>query len=247
MRRRLRYVVLALCVYGAVLLVTFPAWLARPYLERNLPHSVRIDDLHGSVWSGHLLLLFKTANHREVFSRVYFGFRIRPPWPGRWGYALRFTGPLRGHVQVAFGPRSVHLSDLDVRAQATLVAWVPAVRGLGPRGALRLTADRLILGAGLQGQGQVTWRQAALVSAPVSPLGSYVVRFGLERGAIRYEIHTLSGRLQVAGHGRYAVATRVLSFTGDVFGHDLRLNRLVQNVGVADGHGGRIVSFKAPI
>jgi len=248
MRRRLSYVLLALLVYGTFLLVTAPARLALPYLERNLPPAVRIDNMRGSVWSGHLNLLLQTTTNSETLSHIHFSFSILSLLHGKWGYVLHLTGPLQGHVRTAFGSRSVDLSDLKLIAHvATIVASMPAVQSFGPTGVLQLTADHLVWGSRLEGQGQLTWQRAAFVSAPVSPLGSYTAQFVLHRDAVHYQVQTLTGRLRVAGRGQYIVATGVLSFVGDVLGRGLRLGGLVQNIGTPDGHGGRAVTFQMPI
>lgn len=248
MKRKFLYVLLALAVYGVFFLATAPARVALPYLKRNLPTLVHITDVRGSVWSGHLSLLVQTMTGTKALSHVHFGFSVLSLLHGKLGYNLHFSGPLQGRMQVAFGSQSMDLFDLKLAARvAPLVAFMPEVQSFGPTGALQLTASHLAWGPHLDGQGQLTWEQAALVSAPVSPLGSYAAQFVLHDGTIRYQVHTLTGRLRVTGRGRYVVATGVVSFTGDVLGRGMRLGGLVQNVGAPDGHGGRTISFQMPI
>ncbi|MHB8255070.1 MAG: type II secretion system protein N [Acidiferrobacter sp.] len=248
MKRRVVSVLLVLLIYAAFLLATAPARVALSFLAHRLPPSVRLADVRGTIWSGRLALLWQTPLHTETLSRVHFGFSALSLLYGKLGYVLHFAGPLQGHVRAAFGPRSMELTHLKLMAHATtLAALMPSVQNWGPTGVVQIKATHLAWGPHLGGQGELTWMQAALVSAPVSPLGSYAASFSMHNGALHYRVQTLTGRLRVAGRGRYVVATHILSFAGDVFGRGLRLGGLVQNVGVPDGHGGRAVSFAMPI
>ena len=248
MRQRAFYVVLALLVYGLFLLAIAPVRIALPYLTRDLPASLTIADARGSIWSGRVALLAHTATGTETLSRVRFSFSILSIFHGELGYGMLFSGPLRGHMQVAVGSDSADLSDIDLVAQAaTLAALVPAARDFGPSGILHLVAAHILWGRRLAGRGLLTWTRAALISAPVSPLGSYKASFILRQGAVRYSVRTLSGRLRVGGRGGYVVDTGILSFVGTVLGQGLRLGGLIQNIGTPDGHGGRRVSFETPL
>ncbi len=248
MKQRILYGILALAVYGLFLLATAPVRLMLPYLARDLPASLSLADAHGSIWSGRLALLANTATGTEALSRVRFSFSILPIFHGELGYDMHFSGPLHGQLVAAVGSNSADFSNLNLVAQAaTLAALVPAAQDFGPSGLLHLVAAHILWGPRLAGRGLLTWTRAALVSAPVSPLGSYKASFILRQGAVRYSVHTLSGRLQVSGRGGYVVDTGVLSFAGTVLGQGMRLGGLVQNIGTPNGHGGRRVSFETPL
>lgn len=248
MRQRVLYAVLALLVYGVFLLATAPVRIALPYLRHDLPASLTIADARGSIWSGRLALLAHTAIGAEALSRVHFSFALLPILHAELGYNMHFSGPLRGHMQAAVGSHSADLSDIDLVAQAaTLAVLVPAAQDFGPSGLLHLVAAHILWGPRLAGRGLLTWTRAALISAPVNPLGSYRASFVLHQGTVHYSVRTLSGRLQVRGRGGYVVDTGILSFAGTVLGQGMRLGGLVQNIGTPNGHGGRHVSFEAPL
>lgn len=248
MRQRVLYVVLALAAYGLFLLATAPARIALPYLARDLPASLTLADARGSIWSGRVALLAHTAAGPKALSRVRFSFSLLPILHGALGYDMHFSGPLRGHLVAAVGSRSADFSNLNLVAQAaTLAVLVPAAQDFGPSGLLHLVAAHILWGPRLAGGGLLTWTQAALVSAPVSPLGTYEARFILRHGVVHYSVHTLSGRLEVSGRGGYVADTGILSFTGTVLGQGFRLGGLVQNIGTPNGRGGRRVSFEAPL
>ncbi len=248
MRQRVFYGLLALLIYGVFLLATAPARVVLPYVAHDLPPAIIVADVRGSIWSGQLALLVRTATGTEALSQVHFSFSVLSIFHGEIGYHMHFSGPLRGHMRAAVGSQSADLSNLNLVAHAaTLAALVPAAEDFGPSGILHLTAPHILWGPRIAGRGLLTWTGAALVSAPVSPLGSYKASFILRNGAIHYAVHTIIGRLQVRGRGGYVVRTGILSFAGTVLGQGFRLGGLVQNVGTPNGRGGRSVSFEIPL
>ena len=248
MKRKVLYGLLALGAYGIFLLVTAPARVVLPDLVGGLPTSLRAADIHGTIWDGRLALFVSTNSGADPLSRVRFRFTPLALIDGRAGYDLHFAGAVQGHMRVAVGRKVRVFSDVAVTAAAgTLAALVPAAQDFGPGGDLTLHAHRLVWGPHPSGKGTLTWEQAALVSAPVNPLGSYTARFVLASQALSYHVRTLTGPLRVTGRGRYRLAAGDLSFTGDVRGRGLRLGGLVQNMGVPDGHGGRRVNFRMPL
>lgn len=242
------YILLALLVYGLFLLVTAPARFVVPYVERDLPPSLRVVDVRGTVWSGHLRLLVRAATGFRTLSRVGFDFSILPLVQGRLAYVLHFSGPLRGRTRAALGTQTAELSDVNVAADVTtLSAFVPAAQDFGPSGTLEVKSPRLLWGPKPAGQGELVWENAALVSAPVNPLGSYEAQFVLHGMSLHYRLQTLRGRLTVRGRGQIFVQTGSLSFAGDVRGHGLRLSGLLQNIGTPDGRGGRRIAFESTL
>ncbi len=246
--RKVGYVLLAILAYAIFLVATAPARVALPYLTQGLPPVVGITDVHGTIWDGRAALVLNTATGTEALSRVRFTFTPSPLFRGRIGYSLRLGGPLQGHMQTAFGSQVQEFSHVALSAPAgVLASLVPAAQNFGPGGHLALHARDLVWGPRPSGQGRLTWTRAALVSAPVNPLGTYDAHFVLAAPGVSYRIRTLSGALVVRGHGRYLFAGGVLSFEGDVRGDGLRLGGLVQNIGVPDGRGGRRVDFRMPL
>ncbi len=243
--RKLRYVLLAVLAYAIFLLATAPVRVVLPALTQGLPPGVSVTDVHGTIWGGRMELVLNTATGTEALSRVRFSFIAGALIRGRVGYALRLVGPVQGHMRTAFAAQVREFSDVALNAPAGLLAsLIPAAQDFGPSGQLALRARTLVWGPHPAGQGTLTWSRAALVSAPVNPLGTYGARFVLAAPGMTYRIRTLSGALVVRGHGRYRIADRVLSFAGDVRGHGLRLGGLIQNIGVPDGAGGRRVDFR---
>jgi len=243
---RVKYGLLGVFVYFVFLLVFVPARFLLPYIKGNLPQSLRLADMSGSVWSGHLALLSMQSGQAQELSRVRFDFSIAPLFSGRWGYALSLQGPLKGRMGVAFGAHTVQFSDVDASMPAaTLASFLTAARNFGPSGRLSVKAKGLLWGPHSQGSGVLSWRDAAIVSAPVSPLGSYSALFTLRGAVISYHVKTQKGPLWLTGHGRFFMTTEIFSFTGDVSGRGARLAGLVQNIGAPDGHGGRTLTFES--
>lgn len=248
MRRKALYVLVALGAYGVFLLITAPARVVLPDVVSGLPAFLRIADIHGTIWDGRLALFVSTKTGADPLSQVRFRFTPLALIEGRAGYDVRLKGAVQGHMRVAFGRHVQTFSNLAISAPAgTLAALVPAAQNFGPGGNLTLHAPKLLWGPHPSGHGTLSWNQAALVSAPVNPLGSYSARFVLANETLSYHIRTLTGPLRVTGRGRYQLAPGVLAFTGDVHGRGLRLGGLVQNIGVPDGRGGRRVTFRMPL
>jgi len=63
------------------------------------------------------------------------------------------------------------------------------------------------------GQIELTWERAAVAQIPGPPLGDYLLRLTAEGAALRFDLTTVRGRLQIAGAGELSSGT--LRFAGE--------------------------------
>ena len=59
----------------------------------------------------------------------------------------------------------------------------------------------------------MAWERAAVAQIPGPPLGDYLLRLTAEGAALRFDLKTVRGRLQIAGAGELSAGT--LRFAGE--------------------------------
>lgn len=244
MRARWRYGLVLAGGYLVFLAASVPARLALSRVP--LPPTLTLTGVHGSIWSGRAVLMHTGAGPR-VLSHLRFHV-----WPGallhaRWGYAVRATGPVGGHFAVASGGTQMMLADVVLQAPVKVLRpLIGGLRGMGARGTVTVHSRRVVFGAHPHGGGVVTWRHAGLASLPVDPLGSYRIGWRVTPAGLSYSIHTLRGRLAIAGGGRWQARAGVVSFHGIMTPHGLRLQGFFSSLGTAAPGGARRIHLRLP-
>ncbi|WP_049623408.1 type II secretion system protein N [Frateuria defendens] len=191
-----------LLLAAAALLCCLPARWAMPWIAPRL-HGLALGEVHGSLWDG------QADEVRSADGRVLGALHwqlSRQALLGRLALALQLEGPqldFRGRLQ-RDAPTQFTWEDVHLRVD--LAAFAPSLPALGgaPRGALQLSFDRLQLQGvwPLQGQGEVQWRDAELLTARGQvPLGQLAARLSAEQGV-------LQGAFGDDGHGPLAARGR---------------------------------------
>lgn len=175
------------------------AWLG-DWLEGHT--RVRLLDARGTVWHGSAFIGF--SNGREI-TRV----------PGRieWQVEGLRTGAIGARLTHAWlsAPLHVALAGEGIafaKGAARLPAGVLASAGapfntLKPGGTLEASwTDTVLRGAALTGEVQIDWRDASSALSTVAPIGSYRLRVTGRGDGPALELATLSGPLQMQGHGK---------------------------------------------
>ena len=193
------------------------AWLA-PWIAQISHQRWRLGAVEGTVWQARAVL---------------YGLD-RPT--GRWhlgrGLQWRLAGSelLRGRLAVqvdmddgggarlAAGVRTWTIERLDARLSADQVAaLLPGTLGdYGWSSAMRAHADEFRCEWArpvCSGRIELTWDGAAVAQVPGPPLGDYRLRLTAEGEALRFDLGTARGRLQIAGSGELSAGS--LHFVGE--------------------------------
>lgn len=231
-----------------VLVVAAPAsWLAAA-LGSASQHKLVIADPEGTVWSGSGRLIFSggtgSRDHTELPGRIQW--RLRPALT-HLGASLRSScctpaGPIELRITPRWGGAQVAVGDGES-------SWpVSVVAGLGtpwntiqPEGRMAIRTRQLdarwISGRfTLAGQVQVTVTDASSRLSTLRPIGSY--RLTITGGEpIAVALSTLSGALQLSGHG--TLVGKRLHFSGEAQatpGNEVQLASLLNMMGRRQGN-----------
>ena len=204
-------------------IVQLPAdWLA-PWIAAATHQRWRLAAVEGTLWQGRAIVYgFDRPSGRWHPGR---GLRWRLaasellPGPGGLGHlALQVDLDEGGGARLAAGIRGWSIERIDAMLSADQIAallpgtlgdygWSGTMRGRGAEYRCRWTR------ADCTGQIELTWERAAVAQIPGPPLGDYRVRLTAEGEALRFDLTTVRGRLQIAGAGELSAGT--LRFTGE--------------------------------
>ena len=243
---------LGLAAYAVFLVGMAPASLAAPWLERLSHGALVLQDATGTLWRGRGVLRWHGPRAEQVLGDLRWGFNPLRLLLGKASADWQLDGgDLEASLTTDLGMRGVRLKTLVMRAD---VGWVsglrPALEWLRLRGRLYLDAPELFLTrAGVEGDAQLTWRQAG-VSLSTGTLGNYRVRMTGrgENGGL--ELTTLSGPLHLTGRGEVEFARGRLRAGGVASadpGEAGRLTPLLNLIGTPLEAGRYRWQFSAPL
>jgi hypothetical protein len=236
-----------LFVFAAI--VQLPAaWIA-PWLAQASHQHWRLGAVEGTLWQGRATVY--------GFDREGGGWRdgrgLR--WRTAWGEMLAWPPRLNvqvdldegGGARLAAGVRSWSIQRLDATLPAGQIAallpgtlgdygWYGTMRGRGAEFGCRWSLPECA------GQIELTWEQAGVAQIPGPPLGDYRLRLTAEGGALRLDLATARGRLQITGAGELSAGQ--LRFNGEASAMGEGADNLVPilvSVGRPGGAPGRYV------
>jgi general secretion pathway protein N len=256
-RDTLGWMVLALLVIVATVLVSAPAGLGDVLLARLTDGRVRLAQAQGSIWSGEarVVVVQSTPGASQAEGRSQ-----RPPLevlqglavPGVLHWQIRplalLAGVLDASLQWQGMAEPVRLEGSATRVSLSAGAMeLPALAlaNLGsPWNTIRPTATLAlqwqalrISREGLNGNIAVELRDVSSAMAAVSPLGSYHVEVQAEGPQATLTLSTVTGALKLSGKGRWSAASG-LQFSAQARAADSereRLDSLLNLIGRREG------------
>lgn len=211
----LAFFILSLLLAAAIL---WPATTLAPWLERASNGHWRLSAAEGSLWNGRGTLLARSGDAApwRVAQSIEWHARWRELLGGRIGVDIAFEQG--GHALIAAAPGGVSLEsfDLSLPAPAVFVLLPGALGRYGWGGSLRASGNSFRCAwnsRACSGEIELLWKDGAVAEVPGSKLGDYRFRLVGEGQALRVDLTTLSGRLQINGSGE--IAGNGLSFRGE--------------------------------
>jgi len=196
----------------------FPAaWLA-PWIEQASAQRWRLGAVEGTVWNGRAMLSAYDRTSGRWHPAVGVHWRFLWNELARGGASLQVSLDQGGGAHLGAGLQGWLIERLDVALPvAYATALLPGTLGeYGWSG----TAQARGNGFGCRwsrpvciGRIDLQWTDAAIKQIPGPALGDYQVRLIAEGEALRFDLGTLRGRLQVAGSGE--VNAETLRFSGE--------------------------------
>jgi len=217
MRLRFAGLVIFILLFLLAVAIQWPATALTPWLERASNGHWRLAAVEGRLWEGQGSLLARSSDAApwEIVQNLRWKIRWSTLWRGRLAADINI-GP--GAALFAVSPGGVSLEQFDVTLPATAaVALLPGALGrYGWAGDLRARGNSFACAWGnrsCNGEIELLWSGAAVTEVPGRILGDYRFRLVGEGQALRVDLATLSGRLEINGSGE--ITGKGLSFHGE--------------------------------
>ena len=225
----------ALAMVAAV--IQFPAAWLSPEVDRITQKHWRLAGVEGTIWRGSGTLFIEDRSSDTWLAARALTWRVL--WPGlmkgRIATQVEFDDGGRANVSAGFSGWT--LDDFDVSMPAAQLATLlpGALAQYGWYGSLAARGSGFRCawnGFTCAGQVNIAWRGAGTTQIPGPPLGDYRLRLIGEGGALRWDMGSERGRLQIAGSGE--ISANAVQFSGEAFatGDDsARLETMLRAIG----------------
>jgi len=216
---RLRLAGFALFILFSLLAAAYlwPATTLAPWLERASNGHWRLAGAEGSLWNGRGTLLARSSDAApwKTTQNIHWQARWSELRRGRFGIDIAFE---QGNALITLAPGGISLEHFNIGLPASaVVALLPGALGrYNWAGSLRSRGESFQCdwnGGACKGEIELLWSDAAVTEVPGSKLGNYRFRLVGEGQALRVDLTTLSGRLEINGSGE--IAGKGLSFHGE--------------------------------
>lgn len=226
---------LALALVAAV--IQFPAAWLSPQVDRITQKHWRLAGVEGSLWRGSGTLFVEDRSSGTWLPAWALTWQVQ--WPallkGRIATQVKFDDG--GRANVSAGISGWTLDDFDFSMPAIQLATLlpGALAQYGWYGSLTAKGSGFGCdwnGSSCAGQANISWRGAGTTQLLGQPLGDYRLRLIGEGGALRWDMGTERGRLQVTGVGE--ISANTVQFNGEAFasGEDsARLETMLRAIG----------------
>lgn len=217
MRLRLVGFTLLVVFFLLAAVILWPATALAPWVERASSGHWRLAGAEGSIWNGNGMLLARAGDSASwhIAQNIRWQLRWSELWRGRVGVDTTFE---QGSSLIAVTTEGLSIEQLDATLPApVLLVLLPGALGRYSWGGsvhLRSNAFRCAWNNYFcAGEIELLWNDAEVDEVPGNKLGDYRFRLVGENQALRINLATLRGRLQINGSGE--IAARGLRFKGE--------------------------------
>ena len=208
---------LGIAGYLLFLVAAAPASFLAARVSAALPGRVTFTDARGTFWAGSARARMLADGGPVLLDRLVWRLRPSRLAAGRLAFDVQVVARgLEAQLQVARGLSGWELRDVAARAEAAITtAFAPWIAVWRPEGSLVIASPAVDWDEHeARGQLSLEWRNAAVASSEVRPLGSYRLEARAEGGRARFTVSTLDGALKVSGQGTFSPPAR-LTFSGE--------------------------------
>jgi len=226
-------------------LIQFPAAWVAPQIARVTNERWRVGAVEGTIWRGHATIYaFNRASGQWYPGRgVQWRLLWKPVVRGLLAAQIDFDDGGRG--QLAAGISGWSLSGLDAALPAAQLAVLlpSALSDYGWSGVLNTRAETFRCNWArpvCTGHIELAWTDAATAQIPGPPLGDYRLRMTAEGEALRFDLRTERGRLQISGAGELSAGKLRFNGEASATGEDAgRLEAVLRTLGRPGSAPGR--------
>jgi hypothetical protein len=245
----LLYGVFGLVFYLLFLIVQMPAsWFAWG-LNRFTSGTVRLDPIAGSLWSGNgrIVIYYPQTTPHDLGTAEW---NINPLWLFTGRIQMRWLVKAQEttiDTTVQFGSGQMQWIDTDATFPAQSVStFYPPAALLSPKGQAQLHTARFSVGQkGIEGSGEIVWKNAGSSLSSVQPLGDYHLEVTGNGKAANLKLTTPRGALELNGQGKWQPQDGQLQLNGTAFPRERasELEPLLKLLGPDVGNGRRALAL----
>ncbi|MFA7269280.1 MAG: type II secretion system protein N [Sterolibacterium sp.] len=244
MRLRLLGFTLLILFFLLAAAILWPASALAPWIERGSNGHWRLANTEGSLWNGNGILLTRAGDSTDwhIAQNIRWQVRWGELWHGRLAIESAYD---QGNSLIALTPNGFSIEQIDATLPAPMMlALLP-----GALGRYSWSGTIQVRGSGFlcawqtnscAGEIELQWNDAAVAELPGNKLGDYRFRLVGEGQALRVDLATLGGRLQINGSGE--IAANGLRFKGEAAatGSDsAALDAMLRTLGSRSGSPGK--------
>lgn len=202
-------VVVALILYGAILIATAPASVLAQALAAATSGMIALEGPQRSVWRGSAqgLIVNIPLGGTQRYERLEWEWLAAPLLKGQLAARLRLDGPkLRGSGSLALCRDGIRLSDAEWRIPASSFAThISALHHSALYGEVILRTRGFTVGKEhYAGAATIDWNNAGSALTRLRPLGNYRALVTGSGPHAEFEFETSRGSLQAAGRGSWS-------------------------------------------
>ena len=199
----------------SAIVALWPASALAPWIESVSKGHWHLAAAEGSFWNGNGILLAHDGAGRSIAQNIRWQLRWSELVHGRIGVNTAFE---QGGGLIVAEPDGITVEQLDAQLPAAmLVILLPGAIGrYGWAGTLHARSNNFHCswhGDLCAGEIELEWDDAAVAEVTGNRLGDYRVRVVGEGRALRFDLSTLRGRLQINGSGE--ITRSGLRFNGE--------------------------------
>lgn len=210
-------------------LARFPAAWVAPRLAQLTHDRWRLADVEGTLWNGRAALYASEGSSGRWLPGRVLNWRVR--WrallKGRLAVTLELGTAGTAELIAGIPGWSLERFDTSVPAADMATLLPSALSEYGWSGMLNAHGGSFSCSwtrVSCTGQIVLSWKAAGTRQIPGPPLGDYRLRLTGEGQALRFDLGTERGRLQIAGSGE--LSSSQVRFTGDAFATGADSSRL---------------------
>lgn len=231
----------AAAFYIFMLLVTAPASLLNPLIQRMSHERLSLANCQGSIWHGSATPLFLTGKNSSLaLHTLHWNIRTQALLLGKLKAELDWDGVESvTPMQLTLGKSSAMLTHVLLPLPAELIGELsPYLKPAQLSGNLVIESPQLTYtDKQLQGNATARWSQAGSALSAVHPLGDYQIDITVAHNDLRAVLTTLSGALFLDGQGSWSPAQK-FHFNGTARATDqANLNELLHHLGPESSPG----------
>lgn len=208
MKRKKYYLAIFLSAFVMALIAQAPASVLGTWLVRASGGRVVLAEPHGTIWNGTAtpVIQLKAAAPLRL-GTVAWNVSLRPLWHGYVLLSVRQVGAAHAkpsEIWVRPGQTEFRNFALDLPA-AAMGGLNPLLQAMRLQGRLAISANGIAIGhdGEVTGTATANWEMAGSTLSPINPFGSYRLELAGEGDKIKINLSTVSGCLQLNGHGQW--------------------------------------------